>query len=57
MWTVSYTREFDRWWETLTLSQQRRLLVVIQMLCDLGPTLGFPYSSDVKGSGTGACEN
>jgi len=43
-WEVEFTEEFGAWWETLTDDQQDGLLT------ELGPALGFPYSSKVNGS-------
>jgi hypothetical protein len=41
---------FGEWWETLTEGQQDAIDVVVRLLEERGPQLGYPYSSDVRGS-------
>ncbi len=47
---VEYTDEFEQWWDTLSESEQDDIAAVVGLLEDRGPTLSFPYSSDVKSS-------
>jgi hypothetical protein len=49
-WDVEYTDEFGVWWETLTEGEQDAIDVVVRLLEARGPQLGYPYSSDVRGS-------
>jgi hypothetical protein len=49
-WEVEYTGEFGEWWETLTEVEQSDIDAHVRELERRGPTLPFPYSSDVKGS-------
>ncbi len=49
-WEVEFTDEFGMWWKTLTESQQDDVARSVGMLADIGPALGFPYSSKVTGS-------
>lgn len=49
-WHVEYTDEFGSWWETLTEGEQDAIDVVVRLLEERGPQLGYPYSSDVRGS-------
>ena len=49
-WEVEYTDKFGEWWETLTVKEQIEIDVAVQLLEAKGPTLPYPYSSDVKGS-------
>jgi hypothetical protein len=49
-WEVEYTDEFNRWWETLSLDQQKDIAHSVGLLAELGPRLGFPHSSGVKSS-------
>ena len=50
MWTVEYTDEFGRWWESLTEDEQVALDVSVRLLEQLGPALGRPHVDTVKGS-------
>ncbi len=49
-WAVEYTDEFGKWWETLTEGEQDAIDVVVRLLEERGPQLGYPYSTDVRGS-------
>jgi hypothetical protein len=49
-WEVEFTDEFGEWWETLTERQQDDVAHYAGLLAELGPALGFPYSSKVNGS-------
>jgi hypothetical protein len=53
-WEVEYTDEFGEWWETLAEDEQIDVAAYVQELEHHGPSLPFPYSSDVKGSKHGA---
>jgi hypothetical protein len=50
VWEVEFTEEFGAWWETLTENQQEDVAHCVGLLAELGPTLGFPYSSKVNAS-------
>jgi hypothetical protein len=47
---VVYTSEFGAWWDGLSEDQQDDVDRCVHLLEALGVTLGFPYSSAVKGS-------
>ena len=49
-WIVEYTDEFETWWSELTDAAQDDIDRVVLLLEKNGPTLGYPYSSDIKGS-------
>lgn len=49
-WDVEFTDEFEAWWESLTAEEQESVDFGVGLLVDRGPTLPFPYSSQVKGS-------
>jgi hypothetical protein len=49
-WDVEFTDEFGAWWDTLTEAQQDAVDRVVGLLEERGPQLGFPHSSDIKGS-------
>ena len=49
-WDVEYTDGFEEWWNDLELAAQESVAVVVGLLEQKGPSLGFPYSSDVRGS-------
>lgn len=47
---VEYTDEFENWWNTLTAEEQAVVDAYVKMLEEFGVGLGFPYSSDIRGS-------
>ncbi|MEP6902848.1 MAG: type II toxin-antitoxin system RelE/ParE family toxin [Actinomycetota bacterium] len=47
---VEYTDEFEEWWNTLSKDGQATVDAYVKMLEEFGIALGFPYSSDIKGS-------
>ena len=49
-WQIEYTDEFYSWWMELTETVQDRCAAVVDMLEREGPTLRFPYSSEIVGS-------
>lgn len=49
-WSICYTDTFAEWWQKLDSTTHDRLLRIIMLLEREGVTLGFPYSSDVKGT-------
>lgn len=49
-WEVEYTDEFEEWWHTLSESEQGRVDARVGLLMERGPSLGFPFSSQVKTS-------
>lgn len=50
MWEIEYTDKFEQWWQTLTEDQQEDLVVSVELLRQLGPSLPRPYADTVKGS-------
>jgi len=49
-WQVDFTDEFEEWWCGLTEAAQDDIDRVVFLLEEHGPRLGFPYSSEIKGS-------
>lgn len=49
-WEVEYTDEFEEWWETLDGAEQEDVAVVVRLLEERGPHLGYPYSSKIETS-------
>lgn len=49
-WEVEYTDEFKEWWDTLDEQYRRQLALSVKLLEKYGPTLNFPYSSQINGS-------
>ena len=47
---VEYTDAFENWWDRLNEGEQAVVAAYVQMLEEFGVTLGYPYSSDVRGS-------
>ena len=49
-WEVEYTDEFEEWWSGLDVEEQVSVQAIVEVLAEIGPSLPFPYSSDVKSS-------
>jgi len=49
-WVIESTVEFDEWWDRLDEFAQGSISSHVELLEDLGPNLGYPYSSDIAGS-------
>ncbi len=49
-WEVEHTDEFEEWWTDLDAEEQVSVEAVVEVLAEMGPSLPFPYSSDVKSS-------
>lgn len=49
-WEVEFTEEFERWWNTLSETEQGKVDARVELLMQRGPNLGFPFSSQVKSS-------
>lgn len=47
---VLITTEFENWWNTLDVEEQKSVAVVVDMLEDRGVLLPFPYSSGIAHS-------
>lgn len=47
---VNHTSEFEVWMDSLTQRERSEIQRVVAMLTELGVLLGFPHSSDIKGS-------
>jgi hypothetical protein len=50
VWDVEYTEEFGAWWEDLEHDDQERLTAAVELLEELGPSLGRPLVDTLKGS-------
>ncbi|MBN2689282.1 MAG: type II toxin-antitoxin system RelE/ParE family toxin [Gammaproteobacteria bacterium] len=50
MWEVEYTNEFEAWWNILSEEEQIYVAASVGLLEELGPKLGFPYSSKIRDS-------
>lgn len=49
-WDVEFRDEFGAWWNSLTEDEQDDVAHSVGLLAELGPALGFPYSSKVNAS-------
>ena len=49
-WEVEYTDEFEAWWDGLSEAEQEDVAAYVTLLEKKGPTLPFPYSSDIRGA-------
>lgn len=47
---VEFTDEFEDWWNNLDEGEQATVDAYVRMLEEFGVALGFPYSSDIKGT-------
>lgn len=50
MWEVEYTDEFDGWWNGLDEEEQDAVARSVEVLRQLGPSLGRPHADTVEGS-------
>ncbi|HEU0140329.1 MAG TPA: type II toxin-antitoxin system RelE/ParE family toxin [Bryobacteraceae bacterium] len=46
-WDVEFSDEFEKWWNTLTISEQEDVAAYVGMLEEAGPGLRYPYCSGV----------
>jgi hypothetical protein len=49
-WEVEYTDEFEEWWNGLSEAEQEDVAAYVTLLEKKGPTLPYPYSSDIRGA-------
>lgn len=49
-WEVEYTDELEEWWNSLDEAEQDSIAVVVGLLEEKGPKLGFPHSSGISSS-------
>ena len=54
MWDVEYTDEFEALWEELSEEEQDAIAYTVGLLQAKGPSLNYPYSSNVKQSRHGS---
>jgi len=47
---VEFTDEFHTWWQSLSEEQQDEVAAVVGLLEEQGVELGYPRSSDIRGS-------
>ncbi len=50
IWEVEQTDEFEVWWDELDIPEQEDIATVVELVEHRGPQLGWPYSSDIRGS-------
>lgn len=49
-WDVEYTDEFGQWWQGLSEGLQDEVAARVELLVEHGPSLPYPFSSDIRGS-------
>ncbi len=49
-WEVEYTDQFEQWWQGLSEREQNPVIARVELLMEYGPSLPFPFSSDIKSS-------
>ena len=52
-WEIEYTDEFGHWWTALSAKEQTSVSASVELLGMFGPGLGYPHTSDIKGSRLG----
>jgi hypothetical protein len=50
VWTVEFTDQFGKWWDTLTATEQQSIDAAVRVLEQRGPGLGRPLVDTVEGS-------
>ena len=50
MWEVEYTAEFDEWWHSLSVGEQRHIAASVELLEENGPGLGRPAVDSISTS-------
>lgn len=50
VWEVEYTDQFEQWWQTLTVDEQRHIAQAIELLSEHGPGLGRPLVDTITNS-------
>jgi hypothetical protein len=49
-WDVEYTDDFGNWWDSLDEAKQDSVDSYVGLLMERGPSLPYPYSSQIRGS-------
>lgn len=49
-WEVEYTDEFELWWDRLSEDDQERVHAAVEILGEVGPSLGRPLVDTLSGS-------
>jgi len=44
------TDQFEAWWNTLSINEQRHLAQAVELLAEYGPSLGRPLVDTISGS-------
>ena len=50
MWDVEYTDEFEDWWSSLSVDEQRHIAASVELLQEHGPGLGRPAVDTITSS-------
>ena len=50
MWKIVVTDQFKEWYDRLTDPEAEAVTAVVDLLAELGPQLGYPYSSSIRQS-------
>lgn len=50
MWDVEYTDQLEQWWYSLAEIQQDAIAAVVEILQEVGPSLGRPLADTIIGS-------
>ena len=50
MWEVEYTDEFEDWWNSLSVDEQRHIAASVELLQQYGPGLGRPAVDTITSS-------
>ena len=47
---VEFTDEFGEWWDSLNEDEQASVAALVGLLEEVGPTLGYPHTTDIRQS-------
>ncbi|MEG1823705.1 MAG: type II toxin-antitoxin system RelE/ParE family toxin [Cloacibacillus sp.] len=50
MWDIEVTDEFELWWDAQNDAVHEDVAAVVDLLEEHGPSLGRPYSGEIRGS-------
>jgi len=50
MWEVEFTDEFESWWVTLGVDEQKSIDASVELLREMDPQLSRPHADTIQGS-------
>ena len=49
-WDIEHTDQFNDWWESLSIAEQKSAAAIVGVLEAVGPTLGRPHAESIRQS-------